>query len=352
MWPYFFLLVVPLVFSLSERSYYSNVKSSVFFIAPFFIMVAIFSGFRYEVGSDWQSYLRILEFTYDKSFIDSLQRSEPGYMLLNWLAANAGGGIVLVNAACAAISCYCLCEFCRRQSRPWLATFIVVSYVAIVLVMGLTRQGVAVSVVFFALVKLFEGKPWKYSFLVMFAASFHVSAIIMLPLFALAKNYGKFFNIFLAIFSFFGVLVFAYVESYTTLQTHYIDRELHSFGSYFRFSFHLAAAVGFFFLFRRILLNHVEVKVYKIFSFSLLVLFVLLFVFPSTTAIDRLAFYLIPLQVMVFSNLPNILYKENQLMPVMVLSVLLIYSAKLLLWFAAGVTSDRFLPYQAAWFGL
>jgi hypothetical protein len=352
MWPYFSLLAIPLFFSLSERSRYSSVKGSVCFVAPFFFLVAIFSGFRYEVGSDWGSYLRILDFAYGRGIVDSLQRSEPSYMLLNWFAANVVGGIVLVNVACAAIACYCLYKFCKRQARPWLATFIVVSYVAIVLVMGVTRQGVAVSIIFFALVKLFERKPWKYSFLVIFAATFHVSAIIMLPLFSLAKNNGKFFNIFLAVFVLLGVLVFAYVESYSTLQVHYIDRELHSFGSYFRFLFHLAAAAGFFFLSGRILLNSVEMRVYKVFSYSILVLFIFLFVFPSTTAIDRLAFYLIPLQVVVFTNLPNILYKDNRLSPVVIPFVLLVYWAKLFLWFSMGVTSDRFLPYQMAWFGI
>jgi len=86
----------------------------------------------------------------------------------------------------------------------------------------------------------------------------------------------------------------------------------------------------------------VESKLWLFFSFAALGLLVLLVALPSSTAVDRLALYVIPIQVAVWSRVP-IAYKLRRLGRV---AVVAFAAAILFTWLNFGVFSRSWIPYQ------
>lgn len=351
MLPYIFMSFLPGIAALGESSKYSTPRQSTLGLKLFFIVLTVFVGFRYEVGPDWGPYLGLYEWVSTQKFSDSLGKSEPAYVLINFISGRIGGGVVLVNLICAIFANAALYLFCRSQARPWLAAFILTTSFVFVQVMGVTRQGVAVSIFFLAVDRLAKGRSYQYVGLVILAATFHVSALAVLPLLFAVGRYGFFLK-----FLFFttSALVIGYyiaVDMSAELQRIYIDRELGSSGIYSRFVFHIFAAFAFFLLRERMMLTEAERNIYKYLSLAAVFLFALAFVSPSTTVVDRIAFYLIPLQVAVLSQLPNLLSASNRFYASGLIFVLFLYSASFAVYFSLGTHAEDFLPYRMGWFG-
>lgn len=351
MLPYIFMSFLPGIAALGESSKFSARRQSTFGLKLFFLLLTVFVGFRYEVGPDWWPYLGLYEWVSAQKFADSLGRSDPAYVLINFISGKVGGGIVLVNLICAIFANTALYLFCRSQTRPWLAAFILTTSFVFVHVMGITRQGVAISIFFLAVDRLAKGRSHQYVGLVILAATFHTSALAMLPLLFVVGRYGFFLK-----FLFFATsaLVIGYyvaVDMSADLQRRYFDRELSSSGIYFRFVFHIFAAFTFFLFQARMMLTDSERKIYRYLSLAAVILFALAFVSPSTTVIDRIAFYIIPLQVAVLSQIPNLLSASNRFYAPGLIFVLLLYSASFAVYFSLGKNAEDFLPYRMGWFG-
>ena len=82
--------------------------------------------------------------------------------------------------------------FCRNLPRPWLALAVAVPYLVIVVAMGYTRQGVALGLAMLGLVALGKKGTGWFVFWVMLAATFHKTAVLLLPLAALAAAHNRF----------------------------------------------------------------------------------------------------------------------------------------------------------------
>lgn len=348
---YFVVSASTALLAATGRSRYSGVIYPRLSLRLAFLFLTFFVGLRYQVGSDWGGYLRVYQFIAENGFFASLGRTEPGYMLLNWIAAwqfglGAEQGIWFVNLGCAAISMYCLLRFCEAQNRPALAAYILVSYFVIVIVAGLTRQGTAASVTMLALVYLCQGRQILYLAMIAFAMTFHTSALVMAPLAVVARDRHVIVYVFGGIAFIVAVALFAFELVGDTVMVQYIDRELGSGGAFQRV-FVLVSAASLFLVFRRrFLMGAVEQRVYFSLSLAAFVLFALLFLFPSSTVIDRIAFFATPLQVFVYSNLPNVALGNKGFSGVVLFGVLVLFASKFSSWLIFGATADRFLPYR------
>ena len=67
---------------------------------------------------------------------------------------------------------------------------------------------------------------------------------------------------------------------------------------------------------------------------------------PSSTAVDRVALYWIPLQLFVLSRLPDALGLPNAANSFWVFVVVVYSAAVLLVWLVFGTFSYAWLPYQ------
>ena len=156
------------------------------------IVLTLLIGFRYEVGGDWFNYFRNLDDVAGAMLDEVMLMSDPGYQFLSWLSLEMDWDIFGVNLMAGAIFAIGLVVFCRSLPRPWLALAVAVPYLVIVVAMGYTRQGVALGLAMLGLVALGKKGTGWFVFWVLLAATFHKTAVLLLPLAALAAAHNRF----------------------------------------------------------------------------------------------------------------------------------------------------------------
>ena len=146
------------------------------------IAYTLLIGLRYEIGADWFTYLEISVGSSSVDFVEAILSGDPGYTAFDWLSTKAGAGIYGVNLVCSGIFMAGLISFSRRQPLPWLAFAVSVPYLLIVVSMGYTRQAAALGFIFLALGELQGMRVARYVLLVAVAATFHKTAVALMPL--------------------------------------------------------------------------------------------------------------------------------------------------------------------------
>ncbi|MCL6730142.1 EpsG family protein [Sphingomonas hankyongi] len=269
------------------------------------MIVAVLIGFRYQVGADWLTYKFIFQRAARSDLLEVMRLGDPAYQALNWLVQQSGTEIWLVNAVCAVIFVWGLFRFCMVQPVPWAAVLLAVPYSVIVLAMGYTRQGVAVGILMAGLASFVRsGSPMRFAAYVFAAALFHRSAVVAFPLVALATNRNRAINLLLAIavsimlYDFFlGDALDDYIQDY--IRTRYSSQ-----GAVIRLAMNMVAVAVFWLLGRRLRFGEVEYRLWRNFCVGSILLVGLLVVLPSSTAVDRMSLYVIPLQIAVLGRLP------------------------------------------------
>ena len=350
MFPYWILFTIPawLAINSTHTRVLSSIKWSQLWLL-FFLFIVLMIGFRHDVGGDWGNYLDKINDTARYSLQQVISNSEAGYALLNFLTAGTGFGIYLVNTACALIFAWGLIEFSRNQPRPWLAITVAIPYLVIVVAMGYTRQGTAIGFCMLGMVALFNGKIMRFIVFVLLAATFHKSAVILVPLAALAADRNKLWTISWVLLL--SLLVYYLYEDaiVDTYKYRYIDREAQSSGAVIRCLMNVVPAILFLFLrgrFNRIVVFKKEVVFWTFISLLAIVLFCLLPLSFSSTAIDRFGLYLIPLQLFVFSRFPEAFGNAKGGNHSLVLAVVLYSALVQLVWLLFALHAGAWLPYQ------
>lgn len=346
MWPYWLLFLVPAYWAISnlkpisqevltaQRGVWTGKWRGVF------ILFALMIGWRHEVGGDWLNYLLNME---NPEIADY---GDPANMLLFWLSTSLGGGIYLVNLISATLFSWGLLVFCRAQPRPWLALTVAVPYLVTVVAMGYTRQSVAIGLAMLAIIALGKGNTIRFVLWVALAAAFHKSAVILIPLAALANTKRRVFTFIwvgLTAFILFSLLL---REALDSLVSGYIGDEYDSSGAAIRVAMN-AVPAGLFLIFsKRFELTPEQRSFWTWMALSGLLLVLVLKVSPSSTAVDRVALYWIPLQLFVLSHLPNILGRHDGKNALWVYVVIAYSASVLFVWLFFGVNSYYWLPYQ------
>jgi hypothetical protein len=347
MWPYWMLFIVPAYLAISKLKptpystlNFINNKWPFAWRFTFFVLVLMI-GMRHEVGGDWAAYILNMENPEEFS-----EFADPSNQILFWLGMKTGGGIYLVNLISAVFFSWGLVTFCRNQPRPWLALTVAIPYLVIVVAMGYTRQGVAIGLAMMAIVALGRGNILRFVFWVALAATFHKSAVILVPLAVLANTKRRIFT-----FLWVGiatVLLFYLLlqEALDNLISGYIQDEYESSGAAIRVVMNAVPAVLFLLFRNRFQLTKEQRSFWTWMSLSALLLVVALNISPSSTAVDRVALYWIPLQLFVLSHLPNVLGSRLGKNSFLV-NLIVAYSASVLfVWLFFGIHSVYWIPYQ------
>jgi hypothetical protein len=212
--------------------------------------------------------------------------------------------------------------------------------------MGYTRQGVAIGMVLLALVALSERKLLRFVVFMALAAIFHKSAVILMPLAVLASTRNRIWTalwVGLTTLLFFVLLL---QESVAVFKANYIEAQYDSAGAAVRVTMNALPAVLFLLLRQRFALPKADRALWSWMSWGSLVFVGLLAVSPSSTAVDRVALYWIPLQLFVLSRLPDALGQRNG-HNVQWVSVVVVYSATVLfVWLFFAVHAWGWVPYQ------
>jgi hypothetical protein len=341
MWPYWVMyLSLALPALTAQRPLRERLSLKWFSIG--FVLV-LFIGFRHVVGGDWGAYLRHFIMARSSSFSEIILESDPGYMVLNWWVAEQGFEIYTVNLVCAVIFISGLIAFARRQPYPWLALAVSFPYLVIVLGMGYTRQGVALGLIFFALNALEFHQFKRYLAFIALATLFHRTALIMIPLgfFIFSKGWTfRAITLVVAAYVLFDALV---AESTEDLWRNYVDAQMLSQGAQIRVLMNLVPSLlllAYWKTWRTIFPNYwfwFWIAAGSLVSVAL--------VGVASTAVDRIALYFIPIQVVVFSRLPYLL--QRKISPAtMSLGIVLGYGLVLFVWLNYATHAKSWLPYQ------
>jgi len=311
------------------------------------IFLTIFIGFRFEVGGDWGAYLMY----YDSFFGMDLGEafvitSDPGYILINWASNRMGWGIYAVNTICGLIFSIGLVIFCRNLPRPMLALLAAIPYLLIVVGMGYSRQGVALGFSMMSFVALGREKKLLFIFLILLATAFHKTAIVILPIAALAATKNRFWLIFwtgtFGIFSY--ITVFS--ESFDRLYLYYVEHSYQSEGALIRLLMLLLPSILILLWPHRFSFTKPELSLWRVCAIISIGLFGLLFISDASTAVDRIALYLLPIQLVVFSYLPEIFGHKGEIRQWIIISIIIYFGIVLLAWSMLSDYSVFWKPYQ------
>ena len=311
------------------------------------LILTIMIGLRFKVGGDWYAYDEIFHRLRLLNLGTALNSIEPAYALMNWGAANAGFEMWSVNLLCACIFTYGFLIFCRDQPNPTLAVLIGIPYLVIVVAMGYTRQGAALGLVMAALTNYSRGSIVRMAFNLAAAVMFHKSAIIVIPLVALASSRQRVLTVvLLAVIA--SVTYYLFVSaSLDRLVANYITARYSSSGAGIRIAMNLVPASIYLLFWRRFPLERDQRRLWMIFSAGSFVALLLLFTTPSSTAVDRVSLYLIPLQLFVLSRVPLVFSGGVNASAALKLAVILYSAAVQFVWLNYADNASAWVPYRS-----
>lgn len=165
-----------------------------------FLSLWIFCGFRNEVGPDWAAYKEIMTFGFGFWDIVSLKAVkestvEPLFLLLCWFIKLFNGGINELNIIICLITLVPVFKTLRRlDCFPLLGVLIFMAHGYFFLFSQL-RQGVAIGLFFYAVPYIEQRNFKKYVSIMLLAAGFHFSALILIPLYFVFRKRFEYFYI-------------------------------------------------------------------------------------------------------------------------------------------------------------
>jgi hypothetical protein len=320
--------------------------------SPLFIAAALLTicwmGFRYQTGGDWYNYLDMFAEYGNKDFgyTFTSARGDPAFAILNWLAAQIGAEVWVVNLVSAILMIWGIVRFSKDQPNPWLVVCVAIPYLIIVVGMGYVRQGVAIGLILAAIPAFGRRKYIQFIVLAALATAFHKSALIIVPIIVLSEARYKFtvYGIGMAMAA---VLFAAFIDSFLDrLLTNYVDAELSSSGTGIRVAMNMLPAVVFLIFRRRFTVSEQEIKLWTFYSLASIGCVIAFVISPSSTAVDRIALYLIPLQLFVLGRLPYAFPGARGPDKVLLFSVIVYSAAIQFVWLNYAENSHWWIPYR------
>jgi len=314
----------------------------------FTVILALMIGLRHEVGADWPNYQENRKYFASLDFNDTLTglgSSDPAFAVLSWISP-AFGGDYFVNLVCAVLFTWGLVSFCRIQTDRWIALTVAIPYLVIVVAMGYTRQGVAIGLSMLALVALNNKQVVKFLLWIAAAATFHKSAVILIPLALFSGSRQRFSTILgIAVIAPLTFILFLQ-ESVDRLIENYVVDGMESSGALIRVTMNALPAVVFLLFRHRFRLVAGENRFWVWMSVGALLFLPVFAVSPSSTAVDRVALYWIPIQIFVWSRLPTALSVGPRSSALIRFLVTALSAAVLLVWLLFATHAPAWLPYR------
>ena len=307
------------------------------------MLIALLVGLRYEVGADWRTYEVLFSYARLSSLERVMRLGDPGYQLLNWTVQEMGLRLWAVNLVSGSIFAWGLYRLCRIQPSPFTAMLIAVPYLVIVVAMGYTRQSVAIGILMVGLASLSRnGSLVRFAIYVAVAALFHKTAVVAFPLAALTGQRSPLINLLLVGSIGFFMYDFFLEDSLATFVKNYVKAEYSSQGALIRVLMNFLPAVLTLAMGHRLGFSDTERKLWRNFALASFALLILVLVSPSTTAVDRIALYILPIQIAVLSRVPGGLMNELTGKLVVVSYSL----AVLFVWLNFAAHADYWIPYR------
>lgn len=308
------------------------------------LLTAVMIGTRFKVGGDWRSYVYMFGYVKHVSLDRALNIGDPGYQFINWTVQQWSGEIWWVNSICAAIFVWGLGRLCVIQPKPLLAVVVAIPYMIIVVAMGYTRQAVALGILMAGLAALGRGgSVVRFAVYVAAAALFHKTAVLVLPLVIFAGKRNRLLNVIAG-----GALSVLFFDLFLSDSTdrfvkNYLEARYSSQGAWIRVILDVIPAVLLLARRGRFGLTEQEERVWRYISITACALPIILITTPSSTAVDRMALYLMPLQIVILSR-SYMLFQTSKSGVVAVIGYAFLVQ---LVWLNFAQFASAWLPYRS-----
>jgi len=309
-------------------------------------LIAFMIGFRWEVGGDWGWDIHRMMRCGDDDFTKYMKAVDPGYALLMWLGVNSGYNIWFTHLIGGAIFAYGLFRFCLNEPHPWLAVTVAVPYLVIVVAMGYDRQAVAIGFVMLAMAALQNRSMLKFAGSMVLAASMHVTALSLMPIFVFGSRINKLWAAIVGgpIFAY-GYLYFLQDKAEASI-TSYLGTHYSSTGAAIRVIMNAVPALAYFAFRTRFKLDDDERRFADVLGLVALAFVGLLIASPSSTAVDRMALYIIPIQLLVLGRLPSALSRSRDTYNILAMGIVAYSAAVMFVWLNFADNAESWLPYS------
>lgn len=272
---------------------------------PVLAALFVFSAFRFEVGCDWSGYLSQYLTGSSSDLEEVLANREPlWWLLIGWLNA-AGLAYPWLNVAAAIVFFFGVHVLARRQADPLGFLVLLFPILIINLPMSGIRQGAALGVLCMAFAAFSDRALLRFVLLTLIASALHASALVFLmlaPLVSGAYSWKRLAGAaLLAIPGAFLLLSGEYAELATT---RYVGTGVEAAGAAFRVGLLLITGAFFVALMRQ-KWKRAFPEDYRIASVGSIIMLMMIALVPvSSVIVDRMGYYLIPIQAMILSRVP------------------------------------------------
>jgi len=338
--PYFITYLFFMLIALSNNRKLQKNKILWYFSC---IYLTFYIGFRHDIGGDWGTYLMHFQDIQESTLFDIIVKSDPGYYLINLFISELNLSIHFVNLICASIFIFGLAKFIKYETNKWLLILIALPYTINIVAMGYTRQAVALGLVLIALTYLNDKKLFKFILFIIIATTFHKTAVIMMGLGIFVSGKGKILKIIAIGLIGIGIFQVFLSQQIDNLIVNYVDAQMQSEGAKIRTFMNLIPAIILILLRKRWKENFDDFQLW--FIISILSIFTFAIVDYASTAVDRIALYFLPIQIIVFGRL-NILLRNKIPTMIINLSIASYYFLVLFVWLFFANHARYWLPYQ------
>lgn len=151
----------------------------------FFVLLSLIVGLRYEVGTDFRSYVEYFERFQSGRNIPNV---EWGFAALNRLAVSVGLGYWFVFLSCAVLTNYFVLKYLSDYTPYlWLAVIILFGIGFFFRQTNQIRQMVALAFTLYSTRYIVERRPVEFFLTCLIATGFHLTALIMVPMYWLSR---------------------------------------------------------------------------------------------------------------------------------------------------------------------
>lgn len=151
----------------------------------------LIGGFRYGVGTDYNNYIGIFKQYAQLDINEFIQENglgEIAFFMLNKVAYSITGDVRLVFLVCTIITVtFFYLALIRLKVKYLGLVFFLFLLTIFPMTLNAVRQGVAISIVLYAMTFILDRSFWRYTLLVILAGLFHISALLVLPFYFVGR---------------------------------------------------------------------------------------------------------------------------------------------------------------------
>jgi len=316
------------------------------------VLLFLLSAFRLNVGCDWSGYLNQFEIQGNASLEDALQQLEPLWWAMIHGIHQLGLPYPWLNVASSALFFLGIHILARRQPDPF--GFLVLLFPILIVNMPMSgiRQGAAIGLMCIAFSAFIDKKLIWFVAWTLIASALHSSAMLFLLLAPLVSGeYSKKRLALAGVLAIPGIFMLTGTDSAQDAQSRYVGSGYDAAGAIFRVGILVATSALFFYVLKKKWKETFPAD-YKLAAVGSLLMLITLLILPASSIIsDRLGYYLIPIQTMIFARIAYLPIRKNKVLYIQSTYLSLVFVFLVWTYFSL-MFGICYIPYQTWIFDL